>query len=462
MASRLNQSVLEELKESVVSTPSYSRERLDIGQMHLGIGAFHRAHQAVYTDHVLNQGDCRWGISAVSLRRPLARDQLQPQDYLFSVVARQGADQETRIVGAVQEVLVAPENPEAVLARLADEKLHVVTLTITEKAYRETEADSAIDYLCRGLSARRRKGLQGLTILSCDNLGGNGALLKTAVLKLAEAEDSGLADWIDEQCRFPSTMVDRIVPATTEHAIAELEQCCHYRDEAMVEAEAFSQWVIEKRFAGPMPDWEAAGALLVDDVLPYETMKLRLLNASHSAIAYLGCLAGWETVASAIDDPDMHDFVKTMMASEVTPILDVPDGFDATAYQQQLLQRFANTALQHRTEQIAMDGSQKLPQRILPSLVLCLQQGVPAPRLLLVVAAWIVYAMNNTVEDPLTAELAEVASHGGPEQWVTQLLQWQHLFPQALSQLDGFKQSLTDQVINIHRQGVRACLKALA
>ncbi len=430
---RLSNETLGQVPASVARS-AYDRAAVRAGVVHLGIGAFHRAHQAAVFEAALASGDLRWGVIGVSLRSASVRDQMNPQDGLYTLLVREGEVQTPQIMGVVQQVLVAPEDPEAVVAALASPDTHLVTLTVTEKGYcldRKTgrlmaeDADVAADlaslerprtaagFLVAALARRRAEGRAPLSILSCDNLPHNGALLKGAVLAMAEAHDPALAAWIAESCTFPATMVDRIVPATTDEDIAGVTALIGVDDRAMVKAEPFLQWVIEDSFAGERPDFAALGVQLTDAVAPWEEAKLRLLNGAHSAIAYLGGLAG---------DAFVHEFVGTAQGllfverlwDEVVPTLDPPPGLDVAAYRAELMARFANSALQHRTRQIAMDGSQKLPQRLLAPLGAVAEQGGSFAAIALAVAAWVRWQAGTTdagesfaIDDPAAQALAE-------------------------------------------------------
>ena len=433
---RLSNEMIEVLPADVLR-PAYDRAAVRGGVVHLGIGAFHRAHQAAIFDAALASGDSRWGITGVSLRSADVRDRMVPQDGLYTLVVRDGDGDRLQLIGAVLDVLVAPEDPAAVVARLASADTHLVTLTVTEKGYRldratghlhAADADVAHDlaaldaprtvpgFLVAGLAARRAAGIGPLTILSCDNLPHNGALLRDAVLAMAAAHDGGLRDWIAETCAFPQTMVDRIVPATTDDDIAALATRIGCEDRAMVKAEPFLQWVIEDRFAGPRPDFAALGVQLTDAVAPWEDAKLRLLNGAHSGIAYLGALADLDYVHEVVALPAARAFVE-MLWDEAVTTLDPPAALDLPAYRDALMARFANPALQHRTRQIAMDGSQKLPQRLLASIAARRAAGLPVDALALAVAAWMRWQAGRTdagalftVDDPIADRLAAATS----------------------------------------------------
>lgn len=359
---------------------------LRVGIVHLGIGAFHRAHQAVYTEDAMAAADDDgWAICGVTQRSSDVVEQLRPQDCLYSVLQRDVHTESVRVVGSVREVLYAVDDYDALRARLADPAIRIVSLTVTEKGYRhdpasgqlrlddaEIAADlarrparTAVGQLMGGLAARRTADAGPVAVMSCDNLPANGATLRGLVMAFAERVAApGLVEWLAANVTFPSTMVDRIVPATTPADLARAAELLGALDNGLVVTEPFRQWVVEDDFPAGRPDWTAAGAILTDDVTPYETLKLRLLNGAHSAIAYFGALAGATYVAEAVEHDAIREAVSRLMA-EVTPTMSVPPGFDVAGYQRSLLARFANPALHHRVLQIAMDGSQKLPQRLL-------------------------------------------------------------------------------------------------
>ena len=433
MTGRLSNATLAGLPAGV-ERPGYDRAAVKTGVVHLGIGAFHRAHQAVVFDDALRSGDLRWGVLGVSLRSPGVRDQLAPQDGLYSVVVRDGDEDHTRIIGAVRGVLVAPEDPAAVVAAMASPDVHIVSLTVTEKGYRLDPAsgglltgdpDVAADladlskprtapgFLVAALAVRRRAGLPPFTVVSCDNLPHNGARVRSAVLARAEAHDPALAGWIAAGGAFPQTMVDRIVPATTPEDIDAQAARLGVRDAGMVKTEPFTQWVVEDRFAGPRPDLGSPGVQLTDAVPPWEDAKLRLLNGAHSSIAYLGGLAGHAFVHEVVAVPVFRAFVERLW-DEAEATLNPPPGLDIPAYRADLMARFSNPSLQHRTRQIAMDGSQKLPQRLLASIAARLDADRSIEALALGVAGWIRWQAGVTetgerfaVDDPMAARIAE-------------------------------------------------------
>jgi fructuronate reductase len=419
-----------DLLPSAVGRFAYDRAAQSVGIVHLGIGAFHRAHQAIFTDLAMSAGDRDWAICGVSLRSRTVRDQLVPQGSLYSLTQRGPARSTSSIVGSVRSVLAAADDPGGVVAALADPASRIVTLTVTEKGYygevggglNLASSDIAHDlssapdkrtiygFLAAGLARRRASGLAGLTLVSCDNLAENGARLAASLAQFLDRADPSLGKWFQAECATPSTMVDRIVPATTAKQIDLLETQLGCRDEAAVFTEPFSQWVIEDKFAGPRPRWEVAGAQFVSDVRPYEVAKLRMLNGAHSALAYVGLRRGHTYVHEAIADPHLGQLVIRLMLEEAAPTLPPADGLDPSAYATALLERFGNSALGHRLEQIAMDGSQKIPQRWLPVLRFHQAEGRQCPAILEALAAWILHVRSGPdhVADPLAGRLAQI------------------------------------------------------
>jgi fructuronate reductase len=403
---------------------SYDRAAQDIGIVHFGIGAFHRAHQAWYTDLAMDGGERDWAICGVSLRSSAVAEQLNPQDGLFTVTERSGSEAPTRVLGAVREVLVGGRDWAPILARIAAPECHIVSFTVTEKGYARA-ADGSLDlelaggsfypFLAAGLASRQAAGLPGLTLLCCDNLPENGRTLERLLGEWLAATGPELGGWVETECAFPNTMVDRIVPATTARDLAALEARLGMRDEAAVFTERFSQWVIEDRFAGPRPGWDKVGAQFVRDVSPYETAKLRMLNAAHSALAYCGLERGHEFVHQAIADPELRVLVERLMRGEAATSFVPAPGQDLAGYADALLARFADPALDHRLMQIAMDGSQKIPQRWLETLAFHQQRGARCPAILTALAAWLRHVRGDRrpVDDPLAATLADLWTSAG-------------------------------------------------
>lgn len=403
-----------------VIRPAYDRAAQASGILHFGIGAFHRAHQAVFADDAMSHGERDWGITGVSLRSPAVANQLNPQDGFYLLAVRSAAGEALRLVGSVQRVLTGAGDRAAIVDAVAAPTTHIVSLTITEKGYARASVGgldpalagegSIYPLLADGLARRRAAALPGLTLLSCDNLSGNGAQLKQLLLSHLDGVDSTLARWTEAECRFPSTLVDRIVPATTPDDVARVAARTGIADQGLTSTEPFSQWVIEDDFAGPRPAFEQSGAQLVADAAPWEAAKLRMLNGAHSALAYLGLARGHVTVDQAVADPALRPLIERLMLEEAAPTLPAIPGFDPRRYATELLDRFSNPALAHRLMQIAMDGSQKIPQRWLETLAANSAAGRPSPVLETALAAWLRHSRgdNGPVDDPLAARLAEL------------------------------------------------------
>ncbi len=438
---------------ATVCKPRYDRATLKPGILHIGFGAFHRAHQAVYTDSALAHTFGDWGIVGVSLRSLDVIRDLRAQDHLFSVVSRGAADAEVRVIGSVIGGLSALENHETLLARLADPAIRIVSMTVTEKAYgidpltggldhqhpaiaadlaRPEAPTGVIGFIVEGLARRRSAGLKPFTVLCCDNLPTNGRVVQRLVTEMAARREPALAAWIFQHGAFPSTMVDRIVPAATEETRWRAAALLGAEDALALDTEAFMQWVVEDHFVSGRPAWEAAGALFVTDVEPYEKMKLRLLNGAHSMIAYLGQLAGLDYVRDVMAVPSYRSRVRQYMEAAARTLDPVP-GVDLGIYQEQLMQRFANPTVAHRTRQIAMDGSQKLPQRIFAAAVDDLAADREGAVFAYATALWIAYLLQTPhMEDPRGQELKAAASEATDSGEPSAFLAVPGLFPKAL------------------------------
>jgi fructuronate reductase len=414
--------------------------RPNVGIVHLGLGAFFRAHGAIYIAEAMATSGGDWCICAASLQSATMRDALAPQEFAYTALAAGPGGDTARVVEVIENILVARENPQALINAMADPAVQIVSLTVTEKGYCHNPATgqlnlshpdiihdlvnllprSAPGFLVRALAVRKAAGHRPFTVLSCDNLPGNGAVARKVVMALAHSIDPELADWIGAEGRFPATMVDRIAPAIKPDDIARVANLTGLLDAAPVIHEPFRQWVIEDNFVdGVRPDFAAVGVEMTANVDPFELMKLRMLNGTHSALAYLGYLAGHETISATVADPVFAAFVKRLWAHDIMPNLVGPTGVDLAAYATALFSRYTNPAIQHRTWQIAMDGSQKLPQRMLGAMAAAAAAGRTCPGLSLAVAGWMKYVggideqgQPIDVRDPLATELQQRAAAG--------------------------------------------------
>lgn len=422
---RLSESSLDRLARDV-ARPGYDRAAQAVGLVHFGIGAFHRAHQAWYSCRAMEAGDTNWAITGISLRSDNVAQQLNPQNGLYSVTERSARGWHSRVIGSLRNVLVAPQQRAATIAALAAPTTHIASFTVTEKGYCRAPdggldqqlagATSIYGYIAQGLRLRHDAGMGGLSLMSCDNLADNGRQFARLMGEYLERHDPGLRPWLDKACTFPSTMVDRIVPATTPEDRAQIAAQIGLVDDAAVMTEPFSQWVIEDRFAGPRPRWEQVGAQLVADVRPFETAKLRMLNGAHSLLAYAGLARGHSFVHQAIADPHLRTLTEQLLRDEAAPTVTPASGQDLTAYADALMARFANPALDHKLIQIAMDGSQKLPQRWLETLEQQRQRGRTCPAILSGIAAWIAHLRgdNGPVDDPRARALNQAVGQPDP------------------------------------------------
>jgi fructuronate reductase len=460
------------------------------GIIHLGLGAFYRAHGAIYISEAMAHSGGDWGIIGVNLMRPDQRDLLKPQGFAYTAVELAPTGEVWQVINVLNDVLVARENPTAVLQAMASPTIKIVSLTITEKGYchepssgalNRAHADiihdvdhglpkSAVGFLVRALQMRRTAGVAPFTVLCCDNLPQNGQVVRGVVLELAHLINPELADWIAQNGSFPSTMVDRIVPATSPEDIVKLADKSGYLDRSPVIHEPFRQWVIEDDFVNKeRPDFAAAGAQMVDDVTAFEHMKLRCLNGTHSSLAYLGYLAGHETIFDTVSNPDFSLYCQRLWAAEIIPSLNPPEGTNLTDYAQALFERYSNPAIRHLTWQIAMDGSQKIPQRILGTIAENLAAERASPGLVLAVAAWMRYvgAVDEAgqiidVQDPL-AELLKSQSDAGKDSAakVDALLSLREVFPESLAINPLFQNALHQAFSRLTKHGAQTCTKEL-
>ncbi|MEI6859898.1 MAG: fructuronate reductase [Shewanella sp.] len=473
---------------TTVIAANYSRAALKTRIVHLGFGAFHRAHQALITDEMLEETGSNWGICEISLfgGEQLIKS-LREQNHLYSVMEKGEHSNRVKVIRSVIESLhpqldgIAP-----VLDKMTQEQVAIVSMTITEKGYctdpgtgdldkknKLIQQDlltpqapvSAIGYIVEALRLRRKKGISPFTVLSCDNVQNNGKVAKAAVIGLAKLLDIELAEWIEANVTFPCTMVDRIVPAATDETLKLIESTLGVADPCAIACEEFRQWVIEDNFVNGRPDWDSAGAEFVSNVVPFEEMKLRMLNGSHSFLAYLGYLGGYPHISDTMTNTDYRTAVYQLMMTEQAPTLNVPEGTDLEAYARLLIARFTNPSLKHQTWQIAMDGSQKLPQRMLESIHFHIEHGNDYKLLALGLAAWMRYVgecdeedKNIDVRDPLLAQLRTVyAQHGSNVTVVRGLLQLQAIFGN-LADNEQFVVQVEMAYQRLISDGARACV----
>lgn len=483
---KLNQANLGRLSPDV-QVPSYDRQRLAQSIVHIGVGGFFRGHQAVYLDDLLHQpGHSEWGFCGAGLLKydALMRDALLPQDSLYTVVERSAGGDRARVIGSLLNFLYAPDDPEAVLEKMASPECRIVSLTITEGGYyvnegtgefNDTHPDIVHDlehphgprcsfgYLIEALDRRRNRGLSPFTVMSCDNLQHNGNVAKKMLLAFAERRDQALSQWLAEHCAFPNSMVDRIVPATTDEHRALVREKFGIEDAWPVGTEPFKQWVIEDNFPNGRPAWEQVGAQMTADVLPYEKMKMRLLNASHQAMCYIGMLLGYQYAHEAMEDAQIRKLVQTMMDVEVTPLLTAPPGIDLDEYKKTLIERIANPTIRDQLSRIGTEGSARIPKFVLPSIREQLARGGPIKRLSFTVAAWFRYLTGTDdqgrempVIDPIKDKLVEYARRGGRDPSV--LLGLRELFGEDLPRSQAFVNQVSQTLGSFYGKGARATL----
>lgn len=469
--------------------PTYDRASLARSILHIGVGGFHRAHQALYLDKLV-QGRITsdWGERGIGLLpgdRHMAKA-LIPQDCLYTLVERDASGDRARIVGSLLSYLFAPDAPEDALRALADPATKIVSLTITEGGYnvdqhsgifdasnkaiqedvaRGDHPETVFGYLCAGLERRRKAGVAPFTVLSCDNLPGNGAVARTAVTSFARMRDDALASWIEANVAFPDGMVDRITPQTTDADRAFVASTFGVADSWPVIAEPFTQWVLADSFCNGRPPLEEVGVQIVPDVHPYETMKLRLLNASHQAMAYLGYLAGYRYADEAMGDGDLRTFIARLMDDEVTALLEPVPGIDLALYKRTLIERFSNPKIKDTLARLATDGSDRMPKFLLPSLKEALESGQPHRLLTFAVAGWFRYLRGTdeqgqtiAIADPLADELRARANQSKDDP--RPLLALRSLFGE-LGQNEAFVAALRADLRALDAQGARAALSSV-
>lgn len=471
-----------------VRLPAYAPSEHGIGIVHIGIGAFHRAHQAVYTDDALARGGGDWRICGISLRGSGVADALNPQNGLYTLLERGGEGTKGRIIGSVARVVAAARDRADALDVLAAPATRIVSLTVTEKAYGIDRAsggvalshpaiardlanprlpEGALGFIVEALRLRRAAGLSAFTVLCCDNLPQNGRLIRAGVLDFARRIDPDLAAWIEANASFPSTMVDRITPAASEKTLADAEALIGFSDLAAIETEPFSQWVIEDDFVAGRPQWEAGGAILAKDVAPYENMKLRMLNGTHSLIAYSGYLSGCRYVRDAMASPALGRLVRRHFAAAAATLQPL-EGIDLKSYAGELCQRFENPAIAHETYQIAMDGTEKLPQRLLAPAIAALKSGQDIGAFAFAVASWMRYCLGRddcgeafALRDPREEEIrAALSGANADAAAISQALHGlSGLFPDELKTSEIWRNAIETRLARMLLLGMRKAIE---
>ncbi|MEX6159087.1 fructuronate reductase [Providencia manganoxydans] len=474
--------------------PNWTTDRLTTRIVHIGCGAFHRAHQALYTHHVLEKTDSDWGYCEVNLMSKHGADlikKLKQQSMLYTVAEKAETHTELKIIGSMKEAMHSLiDGVDAIIEKMASPSVSIVSLTITEKGYcvdpatgkldknnpliqqdlaTPNQPTSAIGYITAALKRRAERKLPPFTVLSCDNVRENGHVAREAVLGLAKLQHTELAEWIEANVTFPCTMVDRIAPAATAETLAEIAELLGVKDDCAIACEPFRQWVIEDNFVNGRPEWNCAGAQFVEDVVPFELMKLRMLNGSHSFLAYLGYLGGYAHIADTMANPDYRRAAQALMLDEQAPTLIMPEEVNLKAYANSLIDRFTNPSLKHQTWQIAMDGSQKLPQRLLDPIAWHIENQSSYRHLALGIAGWMRYVAGVDeqgkkidVRDPLVDTFAAIyAKHGLAVSVVDDLLAIDAIFGTELPQNPHFVATIKLAYQQILDLGVRQAVAQL-
>ena len=437
---KLNSENLSSISERI-TIPQYDRTKIKTGIVHVGIGGFHRSHEAFYTDQLLHdQSITDWGICGIALLNFDTRiyNTLKEQNGLYTLIVKELDGTHTnRVIGSIVEYLYAPENPTAVIEKMASPEVKIISLTITEGGYNYNEATKAFDfgnsliqhdldhpeapktifgYLTQALKLRKERGLNGVTIQSCDNIQGNGHMTKTMLLSYVGKAEPSLVAWIESNVSFPNAMVDRITPATAPNDILNLIKTTGVHDAWPVVCEPFKQWVIEDDFIAGRPAWETVGAQFVENVEPYEKMKLSLLNAGHSVLGILGALVGYSTIDEAVNNPNISAFLNNYMDTEVTPTLGDLDGINLKEYKHSLLERFGNINIKDQIDRICSESSAKFPIFVLPTVNAQLKGNGTVELAAFIVAAWAIYSLGNDengkpliIKDAMELQLNEKA-----------------------------------------------------
>ena len=441
-----------------MAVPSYDRAALTPSVVHMSVGYFHRSHQAVYLDELARRGHTRWGVTGIGLRSRAMHEALAPQDWLYTVVERGGAADRARVIGVMNRYLFAPDDGRRALAALADQRTRLVTLTVTGAAYdldRATgERHSALGYLVEALDRRRRAGARPFTVLSCDNIPGNGDATRAALVAFARLRSERLATWIEEHVAFPGSMVDRITPKTTDEDRRRLAAEFGVDDRWPVTTEPHSDWVIEDAFCNGRPPLEEVGVRFVADVRPYALIKTRMLNATHCALGHLGTLAGLERTDEAMTDPAFFGYVERLLGEEIAPLLPRVPGFDAVGYRRSVLQRLANPKIADQLARLCRSASLKVPRHVLPSIAQRRAAGAEHPMLTLAVAGFVAHARGPfPLDDPAAGRLRALAREP------RRLLADAEIFG-PLAADTAFADEVEVALEVVEREGVRAALGA--
>jgi len=444
---KLNEKNLTRLPAKV-RRPGYNRHEVKTGIVHIGVGNFHRSHQAFFTDHLLGKGRKEWGICGISLLESDRRiyNTLVEQDGLYTLLtANFDGSFSAHVIGSIVEYIFAPENPSAVLQKMSDPDVKIITMTITEGGYNldastgefqinessiqwdirnPDHPETVFGYLTQALKLRRDRGISGLTVQSCDNIQKNGDVLRKMLLSYVSAAEPGLTKWIVDNVSFPNSMVDRITPVTKPSDIETLKETFNIKDDWPVVCEPFIQWVVEDDYVNGRPDWENAGVQFVKDVGPYEKMKIRLLNAGHSLLGFTGTLYGLNTVDEAVNVPQIRKLLQRFMDEEVTPLLGIIEGIDLNNYKENLLRRFGNRNIRDKLSRICSESSAKIPKFLVPTILEQIAKEGPVKCGALIIATWCRYlelagtpGFDYAIEDKLGSLLQERAYksvHGDP------------------------------------------------
>ncbi|MCQ4297408.1 mannitol dehydrogenase family protein [Pseudomonas stutzeri] len=475
-----------------IARPAYALDQIKAGIAHIGVGGFHRAHQAAYTDALMNMGEgLEWGICGIGTRADelAMRDALSSQNYLYTLVELDDRpDTEVRVIGSIREMLLVSEDgSEAVVARLADPAIRIVSLTVTEGGYCMDDGTgefnptlphiqhdvknprtpiSVFGLLCAALAKRRGNGLPAFTVMSCDNLPHNGDVTRKATLAFANLVDSDLANWIAQNVTFPNAMVDRITPMTSAAHRKDLRQKHGIDDAWPVVCEPFVQWVLEDKFVAGRPAWEHVGVQFTDDVSPYEEMKIKLLNGSHLALTYLGFLRGYRFVHETMADPLFVEYIRQYMDEDVTPQLAPVPGIDLTQYKQTLIERFSNCAIADQLERVCSDGSSKFPKFSVPTINRLIVDNAELDRAALVVAAWALYLRgvdengdNYRIPDPRAAFCQSLVEED--EGLAERLLGREEIFGTQIARSPAFREAFERNLLRLTTLGVSGTLDLL-